>query len=88
MARTVFTTTISLPKTMAATLKQMEREEGRTTSGLIQEALRHYERFHRFESGRRHISWNILKKDLARISKAGRQNVNLADAIARDRLSH
>ena len=86
MARTVFTTTISLPKSMAATLKRMERMEGRTTSELIREALRQYERAHRFESSRR-ISWDQLNKDLARISRAGRK-VNLADAIARDRLAH
>ncbi len=86
MARTVFTTTISLPKTMATTLKQMERAEGRTTSGLIQEALRQYERFHRFESGRR-INWKTLDKDLKRISKSGKK-VDLAAFIAKDRLSH
>lgn len=87
MARTVFTKTISLPKSMAATLKQMEREEGRTTSELVREALRHYERERTHDAARR-ISWSALKRDLGRIAKAGRQDVNLADCIARDRLSH
>lgn len=86
MARTVFTTTISLPKSMAATLKKMEREEGRTTSELVREALRHYERFQRFEGGR-HVNWETLKKQLKRISRSGKQ-VDLAAFIARDRLSH
>lgn len=86
MARTVFTTTISLPKSMAATLKQMEREEGRTTSELVREALRHYEQFHRFV-GRQPVSWKTLDRSLERISKSGKK-VDLAAFIAQDRLSH
>lgn len=42
MARESRTITFSLPPEMAARVEQLRREEGRTTSELIREALRRY----------------------------------------------
>lgn len=86
MPKTVFTTTISLPKSMAASLRRMRREESRTTSELVREALRHYERMHS-ASYRQGITWSTLRARLKKTSRAGR-TVNLAGFIAKDRLSH
>lgn len=85
MARTVFTTTVSLPKTMAATMKTMCREEGRTTSELVREALRFYERARRHGSAK--VSWTDLKARLTRVGKTG-VATNLSEFIIRDRAAH
>lgn len=86
MARTVFTTTISLPKSMASDLKEMSRKEGMTTSELVREALRSYKRMRRYHTHGQ-ISWTELQGRLKRVSRSGRRS-NLAEFIARDRLVH
>lgn len=80
MAKTVFTTTISLPKSMAARLRRMSQKEGRSTSELIRETLREYERAHY----RQKPSWESLKKELLVISRAGKK-ADLADLIIKER---
>lgn len=86
MPKTVSITTVSLPKSMTATLKTMSRAEGRTISELIREALRHYERLHR---RRTHSTadWNTLRARLARVSQVGRAT-DLAAYIIQDRQAH
>lgn len=86
MPRTVFTTTISLPKSMAADLKVMTRAEGRGVSELVREALRTYEEVRGY-SFRKEIAWDALRASLARVSRAGKTQ-NLAAFIAHDRLAH
>lgn len=86
MPRTVFTTTISLPKFMAADLKTMSRAEGRGVSDLMREALRTYEEVKGY-SFRREVSWDALRASLAHVSRAGKTR-NLAAFIARDRRAH
>lgn len=87
MPKTVFTTTISLPKSMAASLKEMSRSEGRTTSELVREALRHYQQIH-FSRTKTKVDWNTLNQSLKRISRAGRQDISLSEFIIRDRERH
>lgn len=86
MPRTVTTTTISLPKTMASRLKALSRHENRTTSELMREALRMYERAtasHKMDR----TTWQKLSHSLKRISRVGKQ-IDLSDFISRDRKSH
>ena len=86
MPRTVFTTTISLPKSMAKTLARMRTWENRSTSGLIRAALQHYER----SVPRRKMTpaaWRQLNAQLKRVSAAGKK-ISLADFVARDRWTH
>lgn len=42
MARTTKTISLSVPPEMAEEIKELMKEEGRTRSELIREALRHY----------------------------------------------
>lgn len=42
MPRKTKTITFSLPPEMAAVVEEIRKDEGRTTSELIREALRHY----------------------------------------------
>ncbi|KKU72877.1 MAG: hypothetical protein UX98_C0015G0023 [Parcubacteria group bacterium GW2011_GWA2_47_26] len=86
MPKTVYTTTISLPKSMAADLQEMTLREGRTVSELIREALRHYQRMHSITRGAT-VDWQVIRSRLKRISKEG-SPVNLAEFIARDRRMH
>lgn len=71
---------------MAVMLKDMERTEGRTTSELIREALRHYERIHHSRVGNR-MTWSVLKRRLQSVARAGRQ-IDLSSFVAHDRTAH
>ena len=86
MPRTVTTTTISLPKTMATRLKALSRRENRTTSELMREALRMYERATTSHKMNR-TTWQKLSTSLKQISRAGKQ-VDLSNFISRDRNAH
>lgn len=86
MPRTVTTTTISLPKTMAVRLRTLSRHQNRTTSELMREALRMYERAtasHKMDR----TAWQKLSASLKQISRAGKQ-IDLSDFISRDRKAH
>lgn len=83
MPRSVVTTTVSLPKSIAADIRRLCRKEGRTTSELMREAFRQYRRAH----GASSVSWAALKKELARVSKSGKRS-DLASFISTDRHAH
>ncbi len=85
MSKNTTITTISLPKSMAADLKVLSQEQGRTVSELVREAIRLYQmqQYHRRQS----MSWEELRAKLKRISKAGRQ-IDLDKFLEQDRLSH
>jgi len=91
--RKVTTTTISLPKAMARRARALSRTENRTVSELFREALREYETRQRrpaarwLNEGNRSMSWKKLEASLKKISRSGKK-VNLAEAVARDRLDH
>ncbi|MBI4135438.1 CopG family transcriptional regulator [Candidatus Uhrbacteria bacterium] len=87
MPKTVFTTTISLPKSMAASLKEISRSEGRTTSELIREALRHYQLLHTKQRVAQ-AQWNEIRKTFKKVSRAGRQDISLSEFVIRDRERH
>lgn len=87
MPQTVFTTTISLPKSMAAGLKAMSREEGRTTSELVREALRHYQEMHMRRRAAQ-ARWGTMQKTFKAVSRAGRQDISLSEFLIKDRQSH
>lgn len=80
MAKNVFTTTISLPKPMAQRLLRMSKKEGRSTSEMIRETLREYERTH-YQSK---TSWTSLRKQLLKVSQSGGET-DLAALIAKER---
>lgn len=84
MPRTVYTTTISLPKGMAKDIKARTRQEGRTVSELMRESFRCYELHH---PRKRQVDWAVLNARLKKTSAAGKQ-VNLSEFLIRDRQSH
>lgn len=85
MPRTVYTTTISLPKSMAKDIKAMTKQEGKTFSEFIRQAVHLYQIQH---YGRRQQgSWEELRVKLKRISKYGRQ-IKASEFIAEDRYRH
>lgn len=85
MPRTVYTTTISLPKSMANDIKTISKQEGKTFSEFIRQAVRLYQIQH--YGRRKQVSWEELNASLKRISRSGKQ-ANLSDFIIKDRYSH
>lgn len=78
MARTRQTMTISLPEAMSAEVQRVSREEHRTHSELVREALRRY-----FES--RYPLYAPTRAELAAIQK-GRAAFRRGDYITLDQL--
>ena len=87
MPRRVATTTISLPKPMSQQLRLYAKQQGRTISDIIREAL---SQCYPFLNSRKkqHASWEKLKKELQEISAMGDQTVCLSDFVIKDRELH
>ena len=84
------TITVSMPKTMVQRTRRLARNEQRTLSEFIREVIRTYEnrarqRFTYQELGDDSLSWEKLDKELKRVSKLGRTNVNLSKFVIEDR---
>lgn len=84
MARTVYTTTISLPKELAKETQLMAKEEGKTFSEFVRQAIRLYQIQH---AHRNQVSWDQLNKKLQVIRKSGRR-FDSTEFLIKDRLSH
>lgn len=83
MARTVYTTTISLPKSMAFDAKERAKKQGKTFSEYIRYTLE----LAKAQENTRNIPWEELRAKLKRISTYGRQ-ISGSDFIAEDRYRH
>lgn len=85
MPRTVYTTTISLPKSMEKEIKAMAKQEGKTFSEFIRGTVRMYQ-MQNYRK-RPHVSWADLNARLKKISTYGK-SVNLSEFLIKDRQSH